>query len=257
MVNKPLSENPVGTRFLKIAKVLLLPVMLMFNSQLYAQQKTYYRASDGTIITAAKLDSIIAAKNKKLKALGFTLQKTISKRSVSHDSIIYDFTLNAANKAVVTNAKRYSAYIGKPLPAFSFNDVTGRVVDSKTLKGKPLVINMWFTTCAPCIAEMPQLNTIKHDPKNANVKFIAITFDGDQKVRDFLKKKPFDFIQLAGQPAYCKQFTDDFPITIFVDKAGIIQTIQGGMPVIYDSKRKTFTDRVDPADFNEALAKIK
>lgn len=237
--------------------IILLLWILITADIIYAQQKVYYRASDGKIITPKQLDSIITVKNKKLIPMGFHLQKMINARSVSGDSVIYNFTLSASNKASIDNAKRYTAFIGKPLPAIFARDINNQTVDSKKLKGRPLIINMWFTTCAPCINEMPQLNLIRHDPRNSNVRFIAITFDSKLKVKRFLTKRRFDFIQLAGQPDYCKQFTDDYPISIFVNKAGVITDITGGLPLIYDTKQKAFSNRVDASDFNTALANIR
>ncbi|MDP9081982.1 MAG: TlpA family protein disulfide reductase [Bacteroidota bacterium] len=242
---------------LKKTGIALVFLLAMVAASVKAQQKVFYRAGNGTIIPAATLDSIIAAKDKKLKPLGFSISRTITDKKISGDSLIYSFTLNAANGSAAANAKRYLAFIGKPLPPFSTKDLTGVTISTDKLKGKPLVINMWFTTCAPCIGEMPQLNTIRHDPANANVQFIAMTFDSREKVSGFLRKIPFDFIHLPDQLAYCQQFTNDFPINIFVDKNGIISTIQDGMPMVYDEKLKVFTDKVDPSGFNEALGRIR
>ncbi|MCY7311414.1 MAG: TlpA family protein disulfide reductase, partial [Chitinophagaceae bacterium] len=44
---------------------------------------------------------------------------------------------------------------GKKFDSFSATDMNGKLVDTKQLKGKVLVVNFWFTTCPPCKAERP------------------------------------------------------------------------------------------------------
>ena len=252
------SKTSVKTRRITgRAKFLFLLIFMAACSTALAQQNVYYRSSDNKIIRAAQLDSLIDAKGKKLKPLGFQLQKVVSNKRISGDSVIYDFSLKAGTIGAIDNNNKYSRFIGKPLPEFSSRDLNGREIKSGRLLGKPMIINMWFTTCIPCINEMSQLNKIRHSKQNSGVTFIAITFENKKKVLHFLKKHQFDFTQLTDQKAYCEQFTDNYPISIFVNKHGIIEDIQDGMPMIYDKRRKVFSNLVDPESFNSALKKIK
>ena len=49
----------------------------------------------------------------------------------------------------------------KEFPKFDLNTLMDKNFNSEQLKGKPTMINFWFTRCAPCIDEMPVLNKIK------------------------------------------------------------------------------------------------
>ena len=53
-----------------------------------------------------------------------------------------------------------SALEGNPFPAFDLPTLSGDRLDQNQLKGKPTVINFWFTRCAPCIDEIPVLNAL-------------------------------------------------------------------------------------------------
>src|ERR1700743_2350107 len=47
---------------------------------------------------------------------------------------------------------------GTEAPDFTVSDLHGRVYHLRELTGKAVVLNFWFTSCAGCVAEMPQLN---------------------------------------------------------------------------------------------------
>ncbi len=84
---------------------------------------------------------------------------------------------------------------GQKRQAENFNAVAldGQTVELSALKGKVVVMRFWTTRCAICAAEVPKLNKMAADYKNKNVVFLGLTTDSDGKVKDYLKKKPFDF----------------------------------------------------------------
>ena len=53
------------------------------------------------------------------------------------------------------------AYAGSPEPATPILDANGKTVTLAAFKGKPILVNMWATWCAPCRKEMPSLAKLK------------------------------------------------------------------------------------------------
>ena len=62
-------------------------------------------------------------------------------------------------------------------PAFSLTSLEGEKFELAALRGKVVVLNFWFTGCAPCVAEFGELNSLVHKFKNKGVVFIAPTLD--------------------------------------------------------------------------------
>jgi thiol-disulfide isomerase/thioredoxin len=49
---------------------------------------------------------------------------------------------------------------GSAMPEFVLSDAAGKELRLSSLKGKPLLVNLWATWCAPCIAELPTLGRL-------------------------------------------------------------------------------------------------
>ena len=46
------------------------------------------------------------------------------------------------------------------IPEFEAYTMEGKKINRELLKGKLSILNFWFTTCAPCVAEIPGLDSI-------------------------------------------------------------------------------------------------
>ena len=78
-------------------------------------------------------------------------------------------SLTIADPTIGTNVPA----AGKLFPTLSLEDLAGTAVDFSTLRGKPMVVNFWFSTCEPCKREMPAL-TEAAATYGASVNFIGI-----------------------------------------------------------------------------------
>ncbi|TAH10260.1 MAG: TlpA family protein disulfide reductase [Sphingobacteriia bacterium] len=122
------------------------------------------------------------------------------------------------------------ALIGKPFPIDQLKTINNTTISLDQLKGKPSLINFWFTTCMPCIAEMPTLNNIKSTMKDS-VNFIAITHEDSKTVKTFFKKHSYIFTQIINNSFFIDSlYMQTFPVSMFLDRKGVITKIDGGIP---------------------------
>lgn len=93
----------------------------------------------------------------------------------------------------------------------------------KDLNGRIIVLDFWFTHCAPCVASIPELNHLaKQYPE---VVFISITFDEPDEIDKFLDKMVMYYPTGSDpdQKTIKAYGVSAFPETFLIDKDGVIQ----------------------------------
>lgn len=119
--------------------------------------------------------------------------------------------------------------IGELAPNFSVRSMQGNKFKTKSLKGKIVVLNFWFTTCSPCKNEIPQLNQLKKQFQDKDVEFVAIALDQEYKIDKFLQKTPFKYDIIEDGRWIAERFGIQlYPTNIIIDKQGRYQFIKTG-----------------------------
>jgi peroxiredoxin len=208
--------------FLWLSLLLVLP-----SAYGQAQHVRRYKSLDGHLYTQPQVDSLLMLIRQRAQAQGLGAYLDIQAKQQRHDTLFCSFSITRCSPALVEAHDKLLRFVNQPLPAFALRDLTGHIVQSASLRGKPLVLNLWFTACTGCIEEMPALNTVAADPANKHIQFLSLTYETPTAVKTFLRKRPFHFRHLPAAKAYCDVFTQAYPLTIFVDKHGLVRAIQG------------------------------
>ena len=97
---------------------------------------------------------------------------------------------NAAAPAPAGEADRSRR--GTPAPETQFEDPEGQPVTLADFRGKPLLLNLWATWCAPCVAEMPTLDALAfREAGRLQVLTVSEDLEGREKVERFLAERRF------------------------------------------------------------------
>lgn len=125
-----------------------------------------------------------------------------------------------------------------PAPAFRVSSIDGKTFDSEKLKGKIVVLNLWFIGCPNCVEEIKLLNKIVDEYRDRDVVFIGLTTDDKSKLEKFLKKNPFNYnivpkamptILSFGEPDKNGEINIPFPMHVVVDRSGKIVVRRSGI----------------------------
>jgi thiol-disulfide isomerase/thioredoxin len=112
---------------------------------------------------------------------------------------------------------------GTPAPAVTFADPDGNPATLADFRGKPLLVNLWATWCAPCIAEMPTLDALAGRDKGLQVLTVSQDMEGREKVDAFFAKGGYANLEayLDSQMGLMTALkADTLPTTILYDAAG-------------------------------------
>ncbi len=115
-------------------------------------------------------------------------------------------------------------------PYYEETGLDGKVYSSNTMAGKVVVVKFWFTACAPCIREIPELNRLvsKFSGKD-DVVFIAPATDDREKVLKFLQRRPFKYKVLADAFDIHGGFkVAGYPTHLVINKSGYVQEVITG-----------------------------
>lgn len=112
---------------------------------------------------------------------------------------------------------------GEPAPAAAFTAPDGKRVTLADFKGKPLLVNLWATWCAPCVAEMPTLDAVAGRlGDRVRVLTVSQDLDGAAKVRPFFAARKFEHLQpyLDPEIGLSTAYQANLPTTVLYDSAG-------------------------------------
>jgi len=139
-------------------------------------------------------------------------------------------TGNATARAATAPAQAYPSgrldrsHAGTPAPAILFEDGEGRPVRLSAFRGRPVLLNLWATWCAPCVVEMPSLDALAAR-EGADIRILAVSqdLDGRQKVTDFFRARGFTRLEPYLDPQMGLMGAlglDTLPTTILYDAEG-------------------------------------
>ena len=134
---------------------------------------------------------------------------------------------------------------GEPAPDFGLTlygnaeRQAGETIQLSQFAGEPIVLNFWFPSCPPCVAEMPDFEKAYQKRKGDGLRMIGIQLLGLDTAEDgqnFVQKLGVNYmlgpdLQEDGSGEILKNYRiQGFPTTIFIDKDhNIVRTWSGAL----------------------------
>jgi cytochrome c biogenesis protein CcmG/thiol:disulfide interchange protein DsbE len=105
---------------------------------------------------------------------------------------------------------------------------TGTIKGIAAYRGRPVLLNMWATWCAPCRDEMPRIEQIYKRLGDSGLQVVAVSIDNPGMagaIRDFRKEMGLTFEILHDETG---RIRDDYqttgvPETFLIDRNGVVR----------------------------------
>ncbi len=94
-------------------------------------------------------------------------------------------------------------------PDVAFKTLDGRTLTMAELRGKPVLVNFWATSCPGCVKEMPDLNSVYQQYKGQGLEIIgvAVSYDPPSHVLEFVRSRNISYpIALDSDDAIARAF---------------------------------------------------
>jgi len=130
---------------------------------------------------------------------------------------------------------------GDPFPDVMLVDRDGNEVRTADLVGEPLVVNLWYSTCAPCAKELPEFAQV--DAETDDARFIGVnTLDSIEVMERFAGERGVEYDLYRDEFAELADAigATAMPITLFVTSDGTIVEQTG--PLDADELRAKISD---------------
>jgi peroxiredoxin len=130
--------------------------------------------------------------------------------------------------AALVGAGAWFAFTPKPdAPAVTFQTLSGEKITMADLKGKPVLVKFWATSCVTCVQQMPDTVSYYEDYHKDGLEVIAVamSYDPINFVEQFTESRQLPFTVATDTDGSVAKAFDDVkltPIAFVIDRHGKI-----------------------------------
>lgn len=133
------------------------------------------------------------------------------------------------------------ARVGEPAPGFVLSDLDGNRLSLGDLRGHPVIVNFWASSCAPCVDEFPLLTSAAAAHRSDGLAVVGIVVrDSSVAARDFLARMGATWPSAMdpGDAVAMQYGIIGPPDSYFIDRDGIVVSRQIGPLSATDLERR-------------------
>ncbi len=112
-----------------------------------------------------------------------------------------------------------------PAPDVTFTTLKGEHLPLKSLRGHPVLVTFWATTCTSCLREIPRLVKLQNalGPHGLTVVAVAMPYDPPSRVLELAQSRHLPYkvaLDVDGTVTSAFPNVDATPMTFLVDSEG-------------------------------------
>jgi thiol-disulfide isomerase/thioredoxin len=121
------------------------------------------------------------------------------------------------------------------------------------LRGKVVLLDFWFTSCAPCIREMPKLRSLQEEFGSRGLVILTIHGAQDRKsVERFLQTNPIGLpVAMDDGQMFTKYGVHAWPTKALINRQGRVVWSPDGL----DSSRNAMTEVEEATELHDEIVK--
>ena len=127
--------------------------------------------------------------------------------------------------------RQLAGWEGKAAPELELRGIKGDTVSLEQLKGKVVLLYVWFTGCPPCMKETPDLVSLYHelsargfDIVGANAdRFLGLSYDDQMRLRYIRERKiEFPIVHWTRESDKAYGGISIYPALFLIDRKGLV-----------------------------------
>ncbi len=135
-----------------------------------------------------------------------------------------------------------SSLQGQVAPDFVLKSATGENLRLSEYRGDVVLINFWATWCGPCRQEMPLLDDLYGRYQRVGFNLLGVNIDEDsRRAMQMVQELGVNFPVLFDENKEVSKLyeVEAMPVTILVDREGIVRHVHHGYKPGYEEKYLT------------------
>jgi peroxiredoxin len=127
--------------------------------------------------------------------------------------------------------RQLAGWEGKAAPELELRGIKGDTVSLEQLKGKVVLLYVWFTGCPPCMKETPDLVSLYHQLSargfgivGANAdRFLGLSYDDQMRLRYIRERKiEFPIVHWTRESDKAYGGISIYPALFLIDRKGVV-----------------------------------
>jgi cytochrome c biogenesis protein CcmG, thiol:disulfide interchange protein DsbE len=118
--------------------------------------------------------------------------------------------------------------VGRPAPAYRTVSANGDSVSLASLRGKPVLLNVWATWCHPCRDEVPELQRLYERYRERGLELVGVSVDApghDDVIRAFAREYGMSYPvwRDPDENVSATFLVVGVPATFLIDRTGVLR----------------------------------